>query len=260
MSLLGTPNISLQYLPHDAVHAIADSCSYLLSDDCCHRFAYDWDFLEPECMKHAVTKGIGYGIIVASTLVKLPQVIKILSAKSGAGISVLGTLLEALAITFNASYSMAKKFPFTAWGESLFLLLETAMIAFLVMWFDGNRGRGLLFALTHGTVLYLLMSGLTPVHVLWALQASTLPLAVSGKLMQAYKNMKNGHTGQMSAITVWLLFLGCVARVFTSIRETGDRLVIVTFVVASIANFLQVAQIHYYWSATEKAMSLKKKE
>lgn len=259
MSLLGSKNISLDYLSHETVHAIADSCSLLLSDECCDRFAYDWDFLDPECMKHAITKGIGYGIIVASTLVKLPQVIKILSAKSGAGISVFGTLLEALAITFNASYSMAKNYPFTAWGESLFLLLETALIAFLVMWYEGKRGQSLIFALTHATLLYVLMSGLTPINLLWTLQASTLPLAVSGKMMQVYKNVQNGHTGQMSAITIWLLFLGCVARVFTSIRETGDRLIIVTFIVASIANFSQVAQVHYYWSATEKAMSAKKK-
>jgi mannose-P-dolichol utilization defect protein 1 len=212
------------------------------------------DITDGDCVKQAVTKGIGYGIIVASTLVKLPQVIKILSARSGAGISVLGVLLEVLAISFNASYSFAKKYPFTAWGESLFLLFETALIAFLVMWFDGQRIRSLAFAVIHSLFLFILMSGIAPVNVLWSLQACTLPLAVSGKMIQAYKTMKTGHTGQMSAITMWLLFLGCVARVFTSIQETGDRLIITTFAVASAANFVLVAQIHYYWKATEAAL------
>ena len=259
MSFIGSKNISMEYLPQSVVHAVADTCSYLLTEHCCHQFVYDFNIMDGACVKQAVTKGMGYGIIVASTLVKLPQVIKILKAKSGAGISVLGVLLEVLAISFNASYSFAKKYPFTAWGESLFLLFETALIAFLVMWFDGQRTRGFAFAVIHSAFLFVLMSGMAPVSVLWSLQACTLPLAVSGKMIQAYKNLKNGHTGQMSALTAWLLFLGCMARVFTSIQETGDQLIITTYIVASAANFVQVAQIHYYWSATEKALLASKK-
>ena len=251
MAFTGSPNISLNYLPQEIVHQAADACSYLLnSDQCCHQFVYDWNLSDSNCLKLAITKGLGYGIIVASTLVKLPQLIKILTAGSGVGISVMGVLLEALAITFSASYSFAKKFPFTAWGESLFLLLETALIAFLVLWFEGKRVTGLLYLVTHSLFLFVLMSGWTPVHILWCLQACTLPLAISGKLMQGYKNMKNGHTGQMSAVTMWMLFLGCVVRVFTSIQETGDQLVIFTFAVAAAANFLIVVQIHYYWNVT----------
>lgn len=251
-------NVSMDCSPHAAVRAIADSCSLFLTTDCCHKFVCDLNITDGDCVKQAITKGMGYGIIVASTLVKLPQVMKILAAKSGAGISVLGVLLEVLAISFNASYSFAKKYPFTAWGESLFLLFETALIAFLVMWFDGQRMRAVTFSVIYSAFLFFLMSGAAPIPVLWSLQACTLPLAVSGKMIQAFKNLRNGHTGQMSALTAWLLFLGCMARVFTSIQETGDQLIITTYVVASAANFVQVAKIHYYWSATEKALSGKK--
>ena len=48
-------------------------------------------------------------------------------------------------------------------------------------------------------------------------------MIVVGKLIQAATNYKNGHTGQLSAITVFLLTAGSLARIFTSIQETGDQ-------------------------------------
>ncbi|KAI1292651.1 Mannose-P-dolichol utilization defect 1 -like protein [Halotydeus destructor] len=160
---------------------LLETCSTLLSSKCCHNFLIDFNFDDHDCLKFALSKGLGYGIIVASTLVKLPQVVKILNAKSGAGISVFGTILELLAITFNASYSYGKKFPFAAWGEALFLLFETGLIAFLVLWYDKKKIRSILGVILYAGILYVLMSGRTPIDVLWKLQALNLPLAISGK-------------------------------------------------------------------------------
>ena len=242
-------------LPASVLNVLLDTCSALLSNDkCCNEFVIGLNVFDPFCFKLGLTKGIGYGIIVASTLVKLPQVLKIFSNRSGAGIAVLGVLLELLAITFNASYSYAKQFPFTAWGETIFLMVETAMIALLVLVFEGKKSQALLLLIGHSIFVYILTSGLTPIHVLWSFQACNLPLAVSGKLIQAFNNLRNGHTGQMSAITVWMLCLGCVARVFTSIQETGDQLTIMTYLVASLANLVLVVQVHYYWKVTEKIL------
>lgn len=82
---------------------------------------------------------------------------------------------------------------------------------------------------------------------------------VTGKLLQAYRNWQNGHTGQLSALTCWLLSLGCVARVFTTLQETGDQLVLFTFLGAALANFVLVAQVHYYWQATTQILNKKQK-
>lgn len=68
------------------------------------------------------------------------------------------------------------------------------------------------------------------------------------QLIQIIANFRNGSTGQLSAITVFLLFAGSVARIFTSIQETGDSLVILTFVVSTVFNGLIAAQVMYYWN------------
>lgn len=42
------------------------------------------------------------------------------------------------------------------------------------------------------------------------------------QLLQAATNYRNGHTGQLSAITVFLLFAGSLARIFTSIQVSAS--------------------------------------
>ena len=68
-------------------------------------------------------------------------------------------------------------------------------------------------------------------------------------MIQAVANYRAGSTGQLSAITVMLLFLGSLARIFTSIQETGDTTLIVTFIATSFANGILAAQVLYYWNA-----------
>jgi hypothetical protein len=50
------------------------------------------------------------------------------------------------------------------------------------------------------------------------MQAANIPMVVVGKMIQAISNYRQGHTGQLSAITVFLLAAGSLARIFTSIQ------------------------------------------
>lgn len=44
------------------------------------------------------------------------------------------------------------------------------------------------------------------------------------QLIQATSNFRNGHTGQLSAISVFLLFAGSLARIFTSLQVNNQIL------------------------------------
>jgi len=85
--------------------------------------------------------------------------------------------------------------------------------------------------------------GIVPQEFLWYGQAATIPMVVTGKMIQVTENWRNGHTGQLSAITIFLLALGSLARVFTSIQETGDQIVILTYVSGSFVNVLLALQV-----------------
>jgi len=220
----------------------------LLTEDCFNTLVRDMDFANVPCLKYGLSKGLGLGIILGSLLVKVPQILKIFRGKSAAGITFISVVLELFAISSNMSYSYCKGFPFSAWGEASFLAIQTSVIAALVLLYNSSSFL-LSFSFIAGylAVLYSLISGITPIDVLWSMQAANVPIILISKMIQAVTNYKNKSTGQLSALTVFLLFLGSVARIFTSIQETGDQIVIITYVAASFANGIIAFQMLYYW-------------
>ena len=73
-------------------------------------------------------------------------------------------------------------------------------------------------------------------------------------------NFRNGHTGQLSAVTSFLLSLGAIARIFTSIQETGDNIIILTYICSSAVNTIIALQVIMYWNKTSEALVAKKKQ
>ncbi|XP_055345994.1 mannose-P-dolichol utilization defect 1 protein-like [Paramacrobiotus metropolitanus] len=225
---------------------------YLLPERCVEEFFDKLNFLDVDCLKILISKGLGYGIVVGSSVVKVPQIMKLLGSKSGAGISLTSVFLEMFALTTTLVYSVHYQFPFSAWGESLFLMLETALIAILVLLYRGKSAAALIYTVIQISITALLLSGLVPEKLLKVMQSFQIVLVLMSKLLQIVENQKNKSTGQLSAVTVFLLFAGSVARVFTSIQETGDVLVILSYIVSSLANAVLCGQIVYFWNAPVK--------
>jgi mannose-P-dolichol utilization defect protein 1 len=61
----------------------------------------------------------------------------------------------------------------------------------------------------------------------------------------------------LSAITVLLIFAGGLARVFTSVQETGDFITVFTYMVSSACSGLLAFQVAYYWKSTAKQQTKK---
>uniref|UniRef100_G3Q9G7 Mannose-P-dolichol utilization defect 1 protein homolog n=1 Tax=Gasterosteus aculeatus TaxID=69293 RepID=G3Q9G7_GASAC len=224
--------------------------TYFMPESCYDEFFLNFNFLDVPCLKILLSKGLGIGIILGSVMVKLPQILKLMGAKSAEGLSFHTVLLELLAITGTMAYSIANKFPFSAWGEALFLMLQTVAIGFLIQHYGGRTSRGLLFLAVYFVLLLLLLSPATPMSVVTSLQASNMPAIIVGRLIQAASNFRNGHTGQLSAVSVFLLFAGSLARIFTSLQETGDSLMALTYVISSSCNGIIALQLLIYWNCS----------
>ncbi|XP_074839074.1 mannose-P-dolichol utilization defect 1 protein [Carettochelys insculpta] len=231
---------------------------HLLPEGCYDELLLRFNLLHVPCLKILISKGLGIAIVAGSLLVKLPQVLKIVRARSAEGLSFYAVLLELLAITGTMVYSLAHRFPFSAWGEALFLMLQTVAIGFLAQHFGGRTAQGLCFLAVYAALLGLLLSPLTPPAVVTLLQAINVPAIVISRLLQVTTNYRNGHTGQLSALTVGLLLAGSLARIFTSVQETGDPLLALTYMVASLCNGLIMAQLLYYWGVPAQAPARKK--
>lgn len=224
----------------------------------CHdEFFINLNFFDVPCLKIALSKTLGYGIVVGSAMIKIPQIIKIIQASSVEGLSLLSFLLELIALTGTASYSLAKGFPFSAWGESLFMSVQTTLLVVMYLYYTNKALLAVLFLPFYAAIVYTLVSGLTPMAVLVQLVSLQVVFIVVSRLLQIVTNFRNGHTGQLSFIMVLLLFLGGMARIFTTIQETGDNVMLVTFIVSTCLNGTLVLQVLYYWNVKP---DLKKKE
>ncbi|XP_071988034.1 mannose-P-dolichol utilization defect 1 protein-like [Engystomops pustulosus] len=231
----------------------------ILPERCYDEFFLNYNLLHVECLKILLSKMLGFGIILGSIMVKVPQIVKIVGSGTAEGLSFQAVLLELLALSGTMVYSITYSFPFSSWGEVLFLMIQTLVIGFLIQHLGGRTALGVLFLGVYFAVVAVLLSPVVPMAVVTILQAVNVPAVIISRLLQAVTNYRNGHTGQLSAVTVALLFLGSLARIFTSVQETGDPLMALTYVVSSSCNGLIFAQLLYYWNVSSGAQQQKKK-
>ncbi|XP_015524681.1 mannose-P-dolichol utilization defect 1 protein homolog [Neodiprion pinetum] len=240
--------------------AFKSAALVLFTEKCFEEYFEDLNFFDPECFKSTLSRGLGIGIIAGSFLVKLPQIVKISNNKSGQGINIFSVLLDLFAITATVAYSFVNGFPFSSWGDGVSLGLQTAAIGALVMHYNGATQQAVAFVIGYLAIVYALTSGLTSVNILWSMQAVNVPILLTSKVIQAYTNYRNGNTGQLSAATSFMLFFGSLARIFTSVQETGDSILILTYVCSTAANALILSQVLYYWNAIIKPATKKSKK
>ncbi|XP_015176278.1 PREDICTED: mannose-P-dolichol utilization defect 1 protein homolog [Polistes dominula] len=221
---------------------------YFFTKKCVKVYFENLDFLHAECFKATLSKILGLGIIAGSLLVKVPQIVKIFQNKDSKGINIYSVLMDLFAITAMTSYSFVSGFPFSSWGDGVSLGIQTLIIAILVFHYNGDSAKATAFLAGYMAILTAVVSGLAPINLLWTCQAMNIPIILISKFIQAYTNYSNGSTGQLSAITGFMLFFGSLARIFTSIQETGDMTMIVMYLCSTAANAIIAAQILYYWN------------
>ncbi|XP_011501674.1 PREDICTED: mannose-P-dolichol utilization defect 1 protein homolog [Ceratosolen solmsi marchali] len=227
--------------------------------ECLKVYLDDFNFFHMECFKATLSKTLGLAIISGSVLVKLPQILKIFQNKSAQGINIISILLELFAITATAAYSFVNGFPFSSWGEAVFLALQTVTIACLVFYYCNGLTKTTTFVFAYLSIIIAIGTGLTPIKVLWFAQTLNIPIILLSKIIQGYTNYSNASTGQLSAVTIFMLFFGSLARIFTSIQETGDKTIIIMYVCSTIANGIIVSQLLYYWNVSERKVVKSKK-
>lgn len=83
----------------------------------CARSILSFDFQEIDCFKLLISKGLSLGIVVGSSVVKVPQILNILINKSVQGLSLSSLILETISIIVTVAYSFRLGNPFSTYGE-----------------------------------------------------------------------------------------------------------------------------------------------
>lgn len=153
----------------------------LLSEKCLSQFlAFEFT---SQCVKDFLINGINMGILFGAVAVKLPQIIKIVRAKSVDGISESSLALELLSSTCSCLYASLIGHPFNTWGEMLFIAIQ-CLILNVMFWYLSplvSKTRRLIgLAIGSIIIVYILRAGLSPGYL--PILAST-PITLSKSLL-----------------------------------------------------------------------------
>ncbi|XP_061607021.1 mannose-P-dolichol utilization defect 1 protein-like isoform X2 [Phyllopteryx taeniolatus] len=178
---------------------------------------------------------------------QLLQLLRILWRRNAEGLCPASVLLQLYASSGPVLLAVARNFPLFAWGERLFLSIQTTTIVFLILHYRGDTVRGILFVLAYGGLIVLLGSH-APAQVISAMQSSSLAAIIASKALQAGSNFKKGHTGQLSSTSVLLSSAASLGLTFVSLQDTGKSLATASYLVSACFSCILLAQVLCYGS------------
>ncbi len=194
---------ALQPVTHNLPGPIRELGVSILGEPCYQALVLDVDETNTECIKLAVSKGLGIGIIAASSVVKVPQILKLVGSRSASGVSFLSYLLETAAYLISLAYNVRNGFPFSTYGETALILGQNVVITLLVLNYGGRASAAAVFVATFAAAAFALFSGsVLDMAALSYLQAGAGVLGVASKIPQILAIWQQGGTGQLSAFTV----------------------------------------------------------
>ncbi|KAH9825594.1 mannose-P-dolichol utilization defect 1 protein [Teratosphaeria destructans] len=194
----------LQPITHHLPEPLVQTGHTLLGEHCYTSLIHSLNLLsDPACLKLAISKALGIAIIGASSIVKIPQLLKLLHSQSAAGVSFLSYLLETSSYLITLMYNVRNGFPFSTYGELALIAVQNVAISVLVLQFSGKGPAAAAWVAGLAAAAYALYDdSVVSAGLLQYLQAGAGVLGVASKLPQIITIVREGGTGQLSAFAV----------------------------------------------------------
>eukprot|EP00560_Eucampia_antarctica_P009855 CAMPEP_0197824332 /NCGR_PEP_ID=MMETSP1437-20131217/1591_1 /TAXON_ID=49252 ORGANISM="Eucampia antarctica, Strain CCMP1452" /NCGR_SAMPLE_ID=MMETSP1437 /ASSEMBLY_ACC=CAM_ASM_001096 /LENGTH=221 /DNA_ID=CAMNT_0043423915 /DNA_START=140 /DNA_END=805 /DNA_ORIENTATION=- len=217
------------------------------------------------CVSGLLIKGIGICIILGACFNKAPLVINIMKTQSVAGMSTGALYGEIIMYANSAFYSMLRKNPFTAYGETVIVLVQAMGVCMLLWKFKDDPTipvqQRLIAIAAFALYVFCVFTVLQPEHY-YLLMAVNWPVLIYSRGSQILKFMSVKHTGTQSVLTQGMNLLGSCIRIFTTIKEVGmDMSMLAGYFVSVFLNIILVSQFFLYKENTGKYLdSLQEKK
>jgi mannose-P-dolichol utilization defect protein 1 len=150
---------------------------------------------------------------------------------------------------------MRQGFPFSTYGETSLIAIQDVVISVLILVYGNKTAQAGAFLAAVGSAVYALMVSDTLVTTsqMTSLQAGAGALSIASKLPQIYAIYSQGGTGQLSAFAVFNYLFGSLSRIYTTVQEVDDKLILYGFVAGFVLNAILAAQVLYYWNSPTTA-------
>ncbi|XP_053701039.1 solute carrier family 66 member 3 isoform X2 [Synchiropus splendidus] len=181
--------------------------------------------------------------LVACAVLKLPQILVLVRARSSCGLSLHSLLLELAGFVVFMTYQVYYDYPPPTYLEYPILIAQDAVMLLLILHYNQQRSHALLYAL-------LFVGGwrLVTVHKWMVDLAMSLCTVISAasKFAQLQCLWRSKDAGQVSALSWLLAVYTCAARIYTTAVTTGDVQVLVRFMVTTSLNaWVLLTVLHY---------------
>lgn len=220
----------------------------------------DYQLPTKDCFLPLLSTLLGYAIIVSSLFLKLPQIYIIVKNKSIKGLSVPSFELEVAGFTIALAYCLFKELPFSAYGELVFILLQSIACLALIYYYSPKLGPSVWVK----TALYCalaptLLGGKLDAQLFEALYACQHAIFFFSRLPQIWENFQTKSTGQLSFMTNLMSLVGCGVRTFTSVQENAPFSMLIGCLLGLATNGVVCAQIAAYAPPAKKTQGKVKK-
>ncbi|KAF2212389.1 hypothetical protein CERZMDRAFT_41828 [Cercospora zeae-maydis SCOH1-5] len=230
---------------------ITEAATQLLGASCYRSLVHDLTITDTVCLKLAISKALGIAIIAASSIVKIPQLLKLINSQSASGISFLSYLLETVSYLVTLVYNVRNQFPFSTYGETALIAVQNVAISILVLQYSGKGPAAAVFVAGLAAAGYALYNeSVVSLEMLQYFQAGAGLLGVASKLPQIITIFQEGGTGQLSAFAIFNYLAGSLARIFTTLQEVDDKLILYGFLAGFSLNLVLALQMVYYWNGS----------
>ncbi len=222
----------------------------------CANTLFHTNFLDPDCLRLAISKALGYVTIAGACLYKLPVVMNIFRSKSGSGLHPISVYLESSSFISMFYYNFQKGNDFSTYGDNISATIQNMMIV-LMIWFYGIDGKALGAGHISITALVFAIFGtglfFCPAEYLGSVAIYATVISTISKLPQIWQNFTTKNIGVQSWVTQLTSFLGVVAKLFICITETGDDIyLVIGTVTAVVLNGMLLLQSVLYASDNKK--------
>jgi mannose-P-dolichol utilization defect protein 1 len=206
------------------------------------------------CFSQLLTKALGMAIILGSCLNKMPIMINMMNNKSAAGISRNSLYGEAIVYACGVFYGFLEGHPFTAYGENISLLIQNAVLVLMAWQFSTSpvkiQEKGMVVA---GFACYIiLVLNFLPESSRYLLMSATWPVMLYARGSQVLETSGVKHTGNLSIVTTSMNLVGALIRIGTTLKETGDTVVLSGYLLSLALSLAMFVQYWMYLENTQK--------
>lgn len=218
---------------------------------------------------------LGLVMVGASSVIKIPQIRKILKPKTAEkkanlalGLSRDSVRLETLAQFIHVTYNKQQGNAFINYGESFLLGLQNIALLSLLEYYrlrkellqssslsDKDQIQEALKASVKpvagiiGAVLFL--TRVAPRPLIAALQVLIIPIGIAAKLPQIQRNAQLKSTAHLSEVTITANVIGSLIRVYTTITNfkrgrSRDAVLLAGYLTSFVLNAVLAGQIYKY--------------